>query len=75
MLQADFAPRGGATFNDGGLAHQATLESQLFSLKQYVESETTEDQAAKSETVQQQTAKDETLEDKKVQKKWWRFWK
>ena len=51
LLQAEFAPRGGATFSDGGLAHQVTLESQLFSLKQCVETETTENQTAKGETI------------------------
>lgn len=43
LLQVDFVPRGGATFSDGGLAHQETVQSQLFCFKQCVESETPED--------------------------------
>lgn len=71
LVQVDFAPRGGATFSDGGLAHQATVKSQLFRLKQCVESETTEGRAVRHERLEGDREKNKT----NVQKKWWQFWK
>ena len=53
LVQVEFAPRGGASFSDGGRAYQAKLASQLLSLKQHVESETAEQQAAEGEAARQ----------------------
>ncbi len=36
-VEIEFAPRGGAAFNDGGQAHKASLASSLEKLKRYVE--------------------------------------
>jgi uncharacterized protein YndB with AHSA1/START domain len=58
------APRGGASFSDGGASHLAEMRNSLRRLKQCVETETTDRDPIPSD-------------DKGVsaQKRWWEFWK
>jgi uncharacterized protein YndB with AHSA1/START domain len=53
------APRGGASFSDGGAAHKTELKKTLQKLKECIENET---------DVQEKSATSST-------KKWWEFWK
>jgi hypothetical protein len=42
LVEYEFNPSGGASFSDGGRAHQATVENKLATLKDCIENETTE---------------------------------
>ncbi len=42
LVEYEFNPSGGASFSDGGRAHQATVEKNLAKLKACIENETAE---------------------------------
>jgi uncharacterized protein YndB with AHSA1/START domain len=60
------APRGGASFSDGGAAHLADLKSSLAKLKACVESETPPSSGGRQSR---------SASDGRQVKKWWEFWK
>jgi len=68
-VDVDFAPRGGATFNDGGMAHEKTVNAQLSRLKQCIESETSQDLAVNHEKLESTTRENKA----NIQKKWWQL--